>query len=112
MDTNQVESFRDVLKTIHTRSPSEWVYLPYGGTWSLDSLAITLESDEVPPELEDDPDAGIPQFAKQHNLMQVIPVGSLQDVVSNALQQKPNATPEELFIAFRFYYSNDAFMEM
>ena len=112
MNTNQTESFLDVLKTIASRSSSAWVYLPSNRAWNLEAPSATLESEEVPPELEDEPDAGIPQFAKQNHLMQVVPVETLQDIVSNALQQKSNATFEELLAAFNFFYKNDAFIKM
>jgi hypothetical protein len=112
MNTDQIDRFEDVLATIATRSVRAWVYLPSHRNWSLDSESATLESDEVPPELEDEPYAGVPEVAKQHSLMQVVPVATLQDIVSNALQQKPDATPQELFAAFNFYYNNDAFIEM
>ncbi|WP_461617494.1 DUF7716 domain-containing protein [Bradyrhizobium sp. 23AC] len=112
MDIDQIDSFRTVIATIMNRSARAWVYLPSGRTWSLDSESATLESDEVPPELEDEPDAGIPQFAKRHDLMQVMPVTTLQDIVSNARRQKPDATLDELFAAFVFCYENDAFMEL
>jgi hypothetical protein len=112
MNTNQPEIFLEVLKTITSRSSLAWVYLPSNSTWSLQSKSATLVSDEVPQEFEDEPDAGVPQFAKRNHLMQVIPVATLQDIVSNALQQKPNATSEELFDAFNFFYKNDAFIKM
>ncbi|WP_441467226.1 DUF7716 domain-containing protein [Bradyrhizobium xenonodulans] len=112
MDIDQIVSFQVVVATIMNRSPRAWVYLPSGRKWSLASESATLESDEVPPELEDEPDAWIPQFAKRHDLVQVMPVTTLQEIVSNARQQKPNATLDELFAAFIFYYKNDAFIEL
>jgi hypothetical protein len=66
----------------------------------------------VPPELEDEPDAEVPQFAKDNKLMQVVPVATLQDIVSNARAQKPSATLEELFEAFKFYFERDAVIEL
>lgn len=112
MNTNQIEIFRSILATIMSRPTIAWVYLPSNREWSLESVSAILASDEVPPELEDVPDAGVPLFAKQNDLVQVIPVETLQDIVSNALQQKSKATPDELFAAFNFYYKNDAFIEM
>lgn len=112
MNTNQIDSFQDVLATVMKRSVRAWVYLPSDRKWSLDSESATLESEEVPPELADEPDAGVPQLAKRHGLMQVVPVATLQDIVSNALQQKSNATPNEIFAAFDYYYKNDAFIEI
>lgn len=107
-----IKSFHDVLETISKRSPREWVYLPSAGPWNLQSASATLESDEVPPELEDEPDAGVPQFAMDHGLKQVVPVTTLQDIVSNALEQDPDATMDDLFAAFDYYYRKDAFIEI
>lgn len=112
MDADMIDSFRNVLATAMERSIREWVYLPKDNKWSLDSASATLESNEVPPELEDEPDAGVPQFAKRHDLIQVIPVGTLQDIVLNAVQQKPDAELDDLFSAFLYYYNNDAFIDM
>lgn len=112
MVADRIDSFREVLATTMERSVREWVYLPRNMEWSLDSKSATLESEEVPPELEDEPDAGLPQFAKRHDLVQAVPVGTLQDIVSNALQQNPDASLDELFDAFVFYYNNDAFIEI
>jgi hypothetical protein len=55
-----------------------------------------------PPEDEDLPDAGVPEFAKQNGLTRAIDVPTLQDVVSNALSQRPSAMPEDLLRAFIF----------
>jgi hypothetical protein len=71
----------------------------------------TLESEEVPPDLEDEPDAGVPDFAKMNGLIRTLEVATLQDVVSNARFQRPQATLDELFNAFRFYHDRDAFIQ-
>lgn len=107
-----METFQDVIETISKRSPRDWVYLPIAGGWNLASASVTLESDEVPPELEDEPNAGVPQFAKDHGLKQAVPVTTLQDIVLNAFEQKPDATMSDLFAAFDHYYRNDAFIEI
>jgi hypothetical protein len=107
----QITKFRDVITTIMERSPREWVYLPKAGSWSLEAVSATLESEEVPSELEEEPDAGIPALALHHGLMQVLPVTTLQDIIFNARVRKPTASPEDLFRAFKFYYDRDAFIE-
>jgi hypothetical protein len=112
MHIHDFEPFHHILDTIFARSSREWVYLPKAETWSLNSKCVTLDSDEVPPELEDEPDAGIPHFALKNGLKQVLPVDTMQDIVANALEQRPNATPAEIFEAFEFYYARDAFIQM
>lgn len=108
----ELETFETIIKTISSRSYREWVYLPRNEQWSLHSRCATLEMDEVPPELEDEPDAGIPQFAKLHNLREVVPVETLQEIVDNLRQQNPSATIDEIFTAFEFYYDRDAFIDL
>lgn len=112
MNIGKIETFQEVLETLSSRSSREWVYLPLEGQWDLTSASATLESEEVPPEMEDDPDAGVPQFAIDHRLKQAVPVTTLQDIVANALDQKPDAKLEELLAAFLYFYKHDAFMEI
>ena len=112
MDSERLEEFHEVLATIMGRSPHEWVYLPSDEAWSLQSKSATLMSEEVPPDQEDAPDAGVPQLAKSNGLIQTVDVATLQDIVSNARMQRPLATPDDLFRAFRFYFERDAFIEL
>jgi hypothetical protein len=108
---SKTASFEEILETIMNQSQVSWVYLPQARNWNLNSESAILESEEVPPELEDEPDAGVPQFAKDHGLMQVVPVATLQDIVSNARAQRPLANSADLFRAFEFYYERDAFIQ-
>lgn len=111
MGDDRTETLADALATIRDKPADAWVYLPIAEDWRLTSRSVTLVSEEVPPEDEDLPDAGVPEFAKQNGLTPAIEVPTLQDVVSNALSQRPSATPEDLFRAFIFYHRQDAFIE-
>ena len=104
-----MKTLKEILLSIEDHSVLAWIYLPADKNWKLDSACAVLESEEVPPELEDEPDAGIPEFAKQNGLIQVLPVSTVQDIVSNAKEQKPDATIGDLLKAFEFYYRHDAF---
>jgi hypothetical protein len=103
-------TFETLLKTIHLQPWTDWVYLPANEVWTLSSKSVVLESEEVAPEFEDEPDADIPEFAKTNNLKRVLSVSNIQDIVSNARAQKLDVTVEELFQAFEYYYKNDAFI--
>lgn len=46
-------------------------------------MAAVLESDEIPEEEEDLPEAGVPEFAKANDLKQVLPITVVQDIVAN-----------------------------
>jgi hypothetical protein len=110
MNDEKLVHFSDVLASINEESPRAWVYLPKDKNWTLQSSSAVLESDEVPPELEDQPDAGVPEFAKRNGLVQVVPVTTLQDIVANAKSQSPNVSLDDLFKAFEYYYKHDAFV--
>ena len=104
--------FQEVLSDIANLPTTAWVYLPTDRNWNLTSTCAVLESEEVPPELEDDPSAGVPGFAKQNGLMQALPVTVVQDIVVNARSQKPGATLEDFWRAFLYYHKHDAFINL
>lgn len=106
----RLETLREILLSIEWRPLREWLYLPRGETWSLESLAATLESPEVPPHLEDDPDACIPDFAKANDLVITLDVATVQDVKANLGSQISRFTTDQLLEAFLFYHANDAFV--
>ena len=112
MSNEKILSFTEVLSNIANGTSTAWVYLPIDRNWSLNSNCAILESAEVPPELEDDPDAGVPEFAKQNRLMQALPVTVVQDIVTNIRTQKPNATLQDIFRAFLYYHKHDAFIDL
>lgn len=112
MNNERIISFKDVLIEIENASTMDWIYLPKTKNWSLDSNCAILRSEEVSPEQEDDPEAGIQEFVKNNNLLQVLPVQTLLEIIANARAQKPSATLEELFKAFNFYHTHDAFIQL
>jgi hypothetical protein len=108
--SDTTRTFSEILLSIEQANPRGWVYLPVESHWRPDSVSAVLESEEVPPEMEDEPDAGVPEFAKRNGLAEVISVADLQDVVRNLREQKANASIEDQIAAFEFYYRNDAFI--
>jgi hypothetical protein len=105
-------TLREALHSIDSQSIGCWLYLSASVNWTLDSPCLILESEEVPPELEDDPDAGIPEIVKERDLMEALSVGQVQEIVTNAKSQKANVSDEELLEAFLYYYDNDAFLTL
>jgi len=110
MNSESIISFKDALLGNANMYERAWVYLPSNKVWNLNSKCAILESDEVPPELEDKPYADVPVFAKHNDLMQVLPVSVLQEIITNARMQNYAISLDELFQAFQFYYKNDAFI--
>jgi hypothetical protein len=103
---------RDVLMNIEREDPTAWLYLPSTRDWSLESMAMVLQSEEVAPEEEDQPDAGVPREAKEIGLTPALPITVVQDIVSAARNQQPDAPDERLFEAFLHYFRHDAFLKM
>ena len=112
MSNEKIISFDEALLNIANSSATAWVYLPIERNWNLNSKCAVLESEEVPPESEDDPDAGLPEFAKRNRLMQVLPVTVIQDIMTNARMKKPGATLDDFFRAFLYYHKHDAFIDL
>lgn len=108
----QPKPFREVLCGIERYSTKCWVYLSEVDSWNINSPCLVLESEEVPPEREDHPDAGVPDAAKRLKMMQAITVAEVQDVVANAKIQKADVDAETLFRAFLYYYDNDAYLSL
>jgi len=109
--TRALRTLGELLLSVETQPDKAWLFLPLTGNWTLETSAVVLELEEVPPELEDKPDAGIPAFARQNMLKCILPVLALQDIVSNAREQKSRATAADLLMAFNHYYERDAFIE-
>jgi hypothetical protein len=112
MSNERVMTLQEVLLDISNQPTTSWVYLPMDKNWTLGSNCAVLKSEEVPPELEDHPEAGVPDFAKQTGLVQALPVSVVQDIVANLLGQKADASPDELLAAFLYYYKQDAFIDL
>jgi len=109
---NKIQIFRNILSDIESHPSKGWLYLPVERNWNLDSKCAILESDEVPPELEDDPNAGVPDFAKQNMLVEALPITVVKDIVWNARGQRANVKLEDLLMAFQYYYKHDAFIAL
>jgi hypothetical protein len=108
-----VTTLGELLRDPEALDEGAWVFLPEGdwSLWSLDTTAAVLRSEEVPPELENEPDVGRPEFAKERGLRHAVPVATLQDIVIKAKEQKRNVSADELLSAFLFYWKRDAFIE-
>ena len=110
--SDEIITLQKVLEHIEKYSCRYWVYLPSEDKWNIGSKAAVLESEEVPPELEDDPDAGIPVVAKANKLMEALPISVVQSIVRNAQAQVSDVSMEQLFEAFVYYYDNDAYIQL
>jgi hypothetical protein len=106
---------RDVLGNVDDFSELDWLYLPGDRdwkTWDLDCEAAVLRNEEVPPEHEDDSDAGVPQSAKERNLRQALPIATVQEIVANVVAQGAKPELDTLLAAFRYYFEYDAFIKL
>jgi hypothetical protein len=109
---SEMTSLREVFAQLAKLDEMAWLYLSSVEPWRLDSKALVSRSEEVPPELEDDPEAGLPELARQHGLMQVLPISTVQEIVENARQQRPDVGEVALLKALSYYYDHDAFLSL
>ena len=66
----------------------------------------------APPEFDEETDEEIiPDFAVENGMDGSVLPEILQDVIINALEQKKDATNEELLKALNFYMDRDAFID-
>jgi hypothetical protein len=84
----------------------QMLYLPFDRRWELDTPAVLSEGD---PDGEPD---WLPPLALERGFEYALGTDAVSQVVSNALEQKPDASLETLLKAFLFYYDNDAFIEL
>jgi|SRR6267378_3482913 len=89
-----------------------WLFLPRDKQWTLESPAVLLELNEVPPGTENVEDVETPELAKRENLKRVLLGADVQGVIDNARQQVPDADLDEIFRAVLYYYEFDAYKEM
>lgn len=89
--------------------PQTWFYLPPDPThWRLNTQGIfSLDSSNYPP----DSDSFLPKQAQEDGWIETLEGAEIEDVVENAKAQLENASLNDLFKAFVFYYKNNAFLE-
>jgi len=95
-----------VLKSIHELPWNHALYLPSGETWLLSTKCAVLDPDDCEDEEEE------PAFARESGLGYALGIQDVRGVVENARQQKPDIDLATLLQSLRYYYDNDAFMEL
>jgi hypothetical protein len=103
---NEVTTLSYVLEHAGELPWNEALFLPKSKNWALESRAAVWDADDC-EEGED-----VPQIAASNDLVYVLGIGAVQDIVSNAKQQKPAVTLDDLMKAFVFYHKNDAFISL
>lgn len=66
-----------------------------------------MDSSDFPPDSED----FLPKQAKENGWIETLDGVAIEDLVENAKEQLGNASLNDLFRAFVFYYKNDAFLQ-
>lgn len=90
---------------------SDWhIYLSYES--AEDELLLTSPCCiTAPPDFDEETDEEIiPEFAVKNGMDSSILPELVQDVICSALEQKPEATNEELLKALNYYLDNDTFI--
>ena len=112
IDDPKPKLLSELLNNVETEDERAWLYLPSDEEWGPESRALVLESIEVPPEDEDDPEAGISPIAKELCMEQVLPIGVVQDVIANLKGQRSAPNSNEMFNALVHYHEHDAFIDL
>lgn len=107
----EIVPFRDLLSEIGElqHEATGWLFLPQNDEWTLDSPAALMSLNEVPPNCLNSEDVATPKLAKENKMKRVLAAADVQDIVDNVRQQVTNASMEEIFGAFFYYYRFDAF---
>ncbi|MDP4147488.1 MAG: hypothetical protein Q8936_23970 [Bacillota bacterium] len=101
--------FNDILMNANDLCWKEYLFLPKDKNWSLKSICSLIDWDDLDDEdLWEDGET--PQFAIDNNLIYALNMATIQDIVNNAKQQRPQCSEADLFEAFMYYYKNDAFI--
>jgi|SRR4029453_7305622 hypothetical protein len=79
------------------------LFLPLENSWNATTPCAILDADDL-----DEPDQH--PMAVEHGVRSVIGTNEVQDIVTNAREQLPAITSEQLLEAFLFYIDNDAFI--
>jgi hypothetical protein len=89
----------------------EWnlyVYIDSSTAISMASLIMIINDDEESERDENDE----PMYPRSKGYNSFLSVADLQDVKSNLAEQKPNFIINELIEAVKYYYENDAFVQV
>jgi hypothetical protein len=81
------------------------LFLPFDEGWGPDTRCAVEPVDPYADEPE------VPELAALNGLGRTLQIAQVQDIVSNARQQRPGASVAELISAFLFYYDRDAFID-
>jgi len=113
----RVQPLRELLTDIGNLKIDEeeaagWLFLPRDKQWTLESPAVLLELNEVPPGTENVEDVETPELAKREKLKCILLGVDVQGIIDNARQQKPNVDLDEIFSAVLYYYEFDAYKDM
>ena len=113
----RIQSLRELLIEIGKLKVDEqeaggWLFLPRDKQWTLDSPAVLLELNEVPPGTENVEDVETPELAKREKLKCILSGVDVQDVIDNLMQQMPHADVDDIWSAILYYYEFDAYKDM
>ena len=86
--------------------PDEWLLFSSESALSVDTPCLVADLDELPEGIDLPPDAVERGFTAE------LDVRTVQDVVSNLLQQTTEADAALRVRAFEYYVENDAFIDL
>lgn len=104
---NDAMTLAKVLESADELPWNEALYLPASRDWTLESPAMVWDPDDVADDEQE-----VPEVVKERGMVYVLGVSSVQDIISNARQQKANCSTGDKFDALMYYVRHDAFIEL
>jgi hypothetical protein len=105
----RIESdLNNVMIDVESLEWNLYVYIDSSTAISMASLIMIINDDEESERDENDE----PMYPRSKGYNSFLSVADLQDVKSNLAEQKPNFIINELIEAVKYYYENDAFVQV
>lgn len=104
-DYSEVLTLRDVLLLAEQLPRTRALYAARGAPQDAELPVLVHHIDDV-----DDDDTDLPAAAMARGWDYVLSVPDVRGIVSNAHHQRPDASLDDLLVAFRHYFERDAFV--
>lgn len=104
-DSVKKVTIQEILSNADTFTWSDSLFLSIDDVWVLETEGLVWDPDDV----ESDEDE-VPKSAEENGYDCFLSIQTIQSIVRNAKQQRPDASLKLLLDAFLYYWDNDAFI--
>ncbi|WP_146504708.1 DUF7716 domain-containing protein [Rubinisphaera italica] len=102
---DEIMRLSDVLDVAGEFQWSDALYLPINTAFTLNTPAIVYDPDDVVDDGQE-----TPVFPSENGMVYVLGINTVQEILSNLNQQKPECTADDKLKALNHYVLNDAFI--